>query len=55
MNTKELAIGAGVGIVVVTHVPMLLGYLTMSTLMERQIHATANLIAVGLITFGHYS
>jgi hypothetical protein len=55
MDTNEFAIGLGISVVVLTHVPMLLGYMTMSTLMERQIHASANLIAVGLIAMGHYS
>ena len=52
MDYKKVAVGTGLTIVVGTHIAMVFDFIPMSTMLDRQLHAYANLAAAGLILYG---
>lgn len=48
---KKLALGTGLAIVIGTHVAMVFDMIPMTTMMDKQLHAYANLGASGLIIY----
>ncbi len=55
MDSKKISIGVGLAIVVSTHVAMMFDAIPMTKMSDKQLHAAANLVAAGLITYGVYS
>ncbi len=43
---------AGLSVIVGTHLAMVVDAMPMSTMLEKQTHAVANLVAAGLILYG---
>jgi hypothetical protein len=52
MDYKKVSLYGGLAIVVGTHAAMLVDLIPMSTMMDKQLHAGANLVASGLILYG---
>jgi hypothetical protein len=52
MDYKKVALGTGLFVVVGTHVAMVFDFIPMNTMLDKQTHAYANLVAAGLITYG---
>lgn len=52
MDYKQIAFGTGMAIVIGTHVAMVFDFIPMSTMLDKQTHAYANLVAAGLIYYG---
>ena len=55
MDSKNISIGVGLAIVVSTHVAMLVDAIPMNTMMDKQLHAVANIVAGGMIAYGVYA
>lgn len=52
MDYKKVSLYGGLTIVVGTHIGMLFDLIPMNTMMEKNLHAYANLVASGLIVYG---
>ena len=54
MDYKKVSVGIGLTIVFGTHVAMVFDFIPMNTMLDKQTHAYANLVAGGLIAYGIY-
>jgi hypothetical protein len=52
MDYKKVSLYGGLTIVVGTHIGMVFDLIPMNTMMEKNLHAYANLVASGLILYG---
>jgi len=52
MDVKKGSLYIGVTIVIGTHIAMVFDFIPMNTMLDRQTHAYANLVASGLIIYG---
>jgi len=52
MDYKKACLYGGLTIVVGTHIAMVIDLIPMSTMLDKQTHAYANLVASGLIVYG---
>lgn len=52
MDYKNVALYGGLTIVVGTHLAMVIDLIPMSSMLEKETHAIANLMAAGLIIYG---
>ena len=52
MDYKKISLYGGLTIVVGTHLAMVVDLIPMSSMLEKETHAIANLMAAGLIIYG---
>jgi len=52
MDSKKISVYAGLTIVIGTHLAMVVDAIPMTTMLDKQTHAYANLVASGLIIYG---
>ena len=52
MDYKKVSLYGGLTIVVGTHLAMVIDLIPMSSMLEKETHAIANLMAAGLIIYG---
>jgi hypothetical protein len=54
MDYKNISIATGLTIVVGTHVAMVFDVIPMNTMLDKQLHAYANLAAAALLAYSIY-
>ena len=55
MDAKKISMAVGLTIVIGTHAAMIVDLIPMSTMLDKQTHAVANLAAAGMIIYATYA